>query len=206
MDTGTTTTIEELRSRLGDLEARQRAAGGVADAAWAVWSDPDAEPDTEPDAEPDAEHVDLRLSVGLDAAAQVVGAWQAPLSFCREGDLIDMIGALGRLQQEREVLLVRVVAELQAREVDSPGGLSRVDWLRAVDPSMTAAAAKAVVTVATTAVGVQDPSPFEDGSEVDHAGLVGPGEPQATRPSPGVDKPAPGGCDGRGGAAVARAS
>ena len=100
--------------------------------------------------------------MGLDAAAQVVGAWQAPLSFCREGDLIDMVGALGRLQQEREVLLVRVVAELQARGVDSPGGLSRVDWLRAVDPSMTAAAAKAVVTVATTAVGVQDPSPFED--------------------------------------------
>ena len=150
MDTGSTTTIEELRSRLGDLESRQRAAGGVADAAWAVRS------------EPDAEYLDLRLSVGLDAAARVVGAWQAPLSFCREGDLIDMIGALGRVQQEREVLLVRVVTELEARGVDSPGGLSRIDWLRAVDPSLTAAAAKAVVTVAQAAVGVQDPSPLED--------------------------------------------
>ena len=46
--------------------------------------------------------------------------------------------------------------------MDSPGGLSRIDWLRAVDPSLTAAAAKAVVTVAQAAVTVQDPSPFED--------------------------------------------
>ena len=110
MDTGAATTIEELRSRLRDLESRQRAAGGVADAASAVWS------------EPDAEYLDLRLSVGLDAAARVVGRWQAPLSFCREGDLIDMIGALARLQQEREVLLVRVVTELEARGWTPPAG------------------------------------------------------------------------------------
>ncbi len=78
MEAGAAPTIEELRSRLRDLESRQRAAGGVADPAWAVWS------------EPDAEYLDVRLSVSLDAAAQIVGAWQAPLSFCRETDLLDM--------------------------------------------------------------------------------------------------------------------
>jgi hypothetical protein len=37
MEAAAASTIEELRSRLGDLEARQRAVGGVADPAWAAW-------------------------------------------------------------------------------------------------------------------------------------------------------------------------
>lgn len=46
-----------------------------------------------------------------------------------------------------DVMLVNIVAELEARGVDAPDGLSRVDWLRAHDPSLTAAAARAVATV-----------------------------------------------------------
>ena len=47
-----------------------------------------------------------------------------------------------------EVNLVRLVTQLEARGVPSPGGLSRLDWLRAVDPTLTAAQAKAVTTCA----------------------------------------------------------
>ena len=109
----------------------------------------------------------LRLSLSLDVAAQMTRSWQAPLSSCREGELLDTVGVLGRLQQAREVLLVRVVTELEVRGVDSPGGLSRVDWLRTLDPSLTAAAARAVVTVAAAAAAeaaaaAQGPGPFQD--------------------------------------------
>ena len=208
MEARTARTIEELRSRLGDLEARQRAAGGVADPAWAAGAaSADAADPTDgtpmggaagsraagpgpgaagavSDGRPDEhvrgpespvatgvdadgvvwENVDARLSASLDVAAQIARSWQAPLSFCRETDLLDTVSVLGQLRQARDLILLRVVTELEARGVDSPGGLSRVDWLRAVDPSLTAAAAKAVVTVASAAAAAagQDPSPFED--------------------------------------------
>lgn len=189
MEAGTAITLEELRSRLSDLEARQRAAGGVADAAWAasvraghglgdgggragvgegqtehVWSEP-APLATAVDADGVVwENVDARLSSSLDVASQIARAWQAPLSFCREGDLLDTVGVLARLSQARDLLLVRVVTELEARGVDSPGGLSRIDWLRSLDPSLTAATARSVVTVAGAAAAGQAPSPFDDAS------------------------------------------
>jgi hypothetical protein len=50
---------------------------------------------------------------------------------------------------------VTIVAELVTRGVDAPDGLSRTDWLRAHDPSLTAAQAKAFVTVGTA---IADPS------------------------------------------------
>ena len=204
MEARTARTIEELRSRLGDLEARQRAAGGVADSAWAAGSESvdAAEPsgpagaalmggstgsratgagsDFSPDEHvrsPESplatgvdadgvvwENVDARLSASLDVAAQIARSWQAPLAFCRETDLLDTVSVLGHLRQARDLILLRVVTELEARGVASPGGLSRVDWLRAVDPSLTAAAARAVVTVASAAAAAagHDPSAFED--------------------------------------------
>jgi hypothetical protein len=104
----------------------------------------------------------LRLSLSLDVAEAMTRSWQGPLGSCQQDDLLDTVEVLGRIQREREVLLVRVLTELHTRGVESPGGLSRPDWLRAVDPTLTAAAAKAVVTVAATAAAVADPSPFED--------------------------------------------
>ncbi|OFE18791.1 hypothetical protein BA895_00975 [Humibacillus sp. DSM 29435] len=63
-----------------------------------------------------------------------------------EADLLESVTQLGAVQHHREVNLVRLVTQLEARGVASPGGLSRVDWLRTVDPTLTATAAKAVVT------------------------------------------------------------
>ncbi|OFE17619.1 hypothetical protein BA895_15350 [Humibacillus sp. DSM 29435] len=63
-----------------------------------------------------------------------------------EADLLELVTQLGAVQHHREVSLVRLVTQLEARGVASPGGLCRVDWLRTVDPTLTASAAKAVVT------------------------------------------------------------
>lgn len=46
-----------------------------------------------------------------------------------------------------EVMLVNIVAELGARGVEAPGGLSRVDWLRSLDPGLSATAARAITVV-----------------------------------------------------------
>jgi hypothetical protein len=54
---------------------------------------------------------------------------------------------VARLRGQQDVMLVNLVAELESRGVESPGGLSRTDWLRSLDPAMTAAQAKAFVTV-----------------------------------------------------------
>jgi hypothetical protein len=47
----------------------------------------------------------------------------------------------------QEVMLVNVVAELESRGTQTPDGLSRTDWLRALDPTLSAAAARALVRV-----------------------------------------------------------
>ncbi|MDN5765443.1 MAG: 13E12 repeat family protein [Humibacillus sp.] len=65
-----------------------------------------------------------------------------------EPDLLESVTQLGAVQHHREGNLVRLVTQLEARGVASPGGLSRVDWLRRVDPTLTASAAKAVMTCA----------------------------------------------------------
>ncbi|OFE14676.1 hypothetical protein BA895_10060, partial [Humibacillus sp. DSM 29435] len=63
-----------------------------------------------------------------------------------EADLLESVTQLGAVEHHKEVNLVRLVTQLEARGVASPGGLCRVDWLRTVDPTLTASAAKAVVT------------------------------------------------------------
>ena len=65
-----------------------------------------------------------------------------------EPDLLESVTQLGAVEHHKEVNLVRLMGEVEARGVASPGGLSRVDWLRQVDPTLTASAAKAVVTCA----------------------------------------------------------
>lgn len=49
---------------------------------------------------------------------------------------------------QQDVILVNLLAELVARGVECPGGLSRTDWLRTLDPGLSAGQAKAFVTVA----------------------------------------------------------
>lgn len=65
---------------------------------------------------------------------------------------VELTAAAERVAGERralEVTLVTIVSELVARGVEAPSGLSRTDWLRMHDPSLTAAQAKAFVTVGT---------------------------------------------------------
>jgi hypothetical protein len=52
-------------------------------------------------------------------------------------------------RRNHEVTLVNIVSELVSRGVDAPDGLSRADWLRQHDASLTAGQAKAFVTVGT---------------------------------------------------------
>jgi hypothetical protein len=55
---------------------------------------------------------------------------------------------LATARAEHEVMLVNVLAELEARGEEPPGGLRATDWLRTLDPGLTAAQAKDFVTVA----------------------------------------------------------
>ncbi len=61
----------------------------------------------------------------------------------------DLTAAAERVAQQRrsqEVALVGIVSELVSRGVEAPDGLSRTDWLRRHDPSLTAGQAAAFVT------------------------------------------------------------
>lgn len=46
-----------------------------------------------------------------------------------------------------DVMLVNVIAELESRGAETPDGLSRTDWLRILDPTLSAGAARAFVRV-----------------------------------------------------------
>lgn len=56
---------------------------------------------------------------------------------------------IAALRRTHEVTLVTILTELVARGIDAPDGLSRTDWLRRHDPTLTAGQAKAFVTVGT---------------------------------------------------------
>ncbi len=58
------------------------------------------------------------------------------------------MGHLAGLRAQHEVMLVNVLAELLDRGEDPPGGLRVTDWLRSLDPALTAGQAKDLVTVA----------------------------------------------------------
>ena len=62
--------------------------------------------------------------------------------------LAHAVGHLAGLRAQHEVMLVNVLAELQDRGETPPGGLRVVDWLRSLDPSLTAGQARDFVTVA----------------------------------------------------------
>lgn len=68
----------------------------------------------------------------------------------RHGEVEVLVAAeqVAALRGQHDVMLVNLVAELEARGVESPGGLSRLDWLRSLDPGLSAGQAKAFLTVA----------------------------------------------------------
>src|SRR6478736_2616354 len=203
--------LELLRSRLTDLEARQRATGGAAEGGfWERFAGSMPSPPSESDARSaragrrarrlapaarperrasgpwsglaaaDAdslEQLDLRHPSWLDAAGyeQMVDdpAWvestsaraeasatvdetivveaAAGLGLTRhaEAELTAAAERVARQRRTHEVTLVTIVSELVSRGIDAPDGLSRTDWLRSHDPSLTAGQAKAFVTVGT---------------------------------------------------------
>ncbi|MGO4664023.1 DUF222 domain-containing protein [Terrabacter sp. 2TAF16] len=208
---GEPTMLELLRSRLTDLEARQRATGGAAEGGfWERFAGSMPSPPSESDARSaragrrarrlapaarperrasgpwsglaaaDAdslEQLDLRHPTWLDAAGyeQMVDdpAWvestsaraepsasideaivaeaSAGLGLTRhaEAELTAAAERVARQRRTHEVTLVTIVSELVSRGIDAPDGLSRTDWLRSHDPSLTAGQAKAFVTVGT---------------------------------------------------------
>jgi hypothetical protein len=66
-----------------------------------------------------------------------------PMELDRAAELI----ASQRASQD--VMLVNVLAELESRGTAAPDGLSRTDWLRGLDPTLSAGAARAFVRVGT---------------------------------------------------------
>ncbi|OFE18953.1 hypothetical protein BA895_02025 [Humibacillus sp. DSM 29435] len=160
--------LERLRQQLADLESSQRATGGTAAAGF--WSTPSTDAaDPAPRPVPGAASTGASrlsrefpepLTVHWANWSNVSGAYASGFAFAAasldrpqmeparmsEPDLLESVTQLGAVEHHKEVNLVRLVTQLEARGVASPGGLSRVDWLRTVDPTLTASAAKAVVT------------------------------------------------------------
>ncbi|WP_323095732.1 HNH endonuclease signature motif containing protein [Intrasporangium sp. YIM S08009] len=66
-----------------------------------------------------------------------------------EADLTAAAERIAHQRRSQEVALVGIVSELVSRGVEVPDGLSRADWLRRHDPSLTAGQAAAFVTVGT---------------------------------------------------------
>ena len=93
--------------------------------------------------------------VGVVAAAveSLAGVAGELLPLVGEGELFAVVEQLGRLGVVRERVLLGVLTELSGRGCGHPGGLSPVDALRAVEPGVTAPAAKAV-TVTAAAFGL----------------------------------------------------
>ncbi|WP_343994520.1 HNH endonuclease signature motif containing protein [Terrabacter terrae] len=195
--------LELLRSRLTDLEARQRAAGGVAEHGfWDGFAGRMPSAPSQPRAGsapgssgPEGSHqsvvslepLALDNVQWLDEAGyeEMINdpAWiesvcarheareqrEAAAGGCQDAvDAItvkamagiglsthggaDLTAAAEQVAQQRrtlEVTLVTIVSELVSRGIEAPDGLSRTDWLRSHDPSLTAGQAKAFVTVGT---------------------------------------------------------
>ena len=97
----------------------------------------------------DCSRVDARQAVEIDAVLgrDLTGHAEAVLTAAAE--------RVAQQRRSHEATLVAIVAELVARGVEAPEAMSRTDWLRAHDPSLTAAQAKAFVTVGAA---LTDPS------------------------------------------------
>jgi hypothetical protein len=88
-------------------------------------------------------------AVGTEAAAPVMTEAVLGMSLRRhqEPELSSAAEVIAAQRAALDVMLVNVVAELEARGAEAPGGLSRADWLRSLDPTLSAGAARAFVRV-----------------------------------------------------------
>ena len=91
----------------------------------------------------DCGNSDRQDAIAVDAVAGL------PLHTHADADLTAAAERVAHQRRNHEVTLVNIVSELVSRGIDAPGGLSRVDWLRSHDASLTAGQAKAFVTVGT---------------------------------------------------------
>lgn len=93
-------------------------------------------------AEPDGPRFGEPVEVKIDA---LLGK---PLARHASDLLSHGLEHLAALRAQHEVMLVNVLAELVDRGEEPPGGLRVTDWLRTLDPGMTAGQAKDLLTVA----------------------------------------------------------
>jgi hypothetical protein len=100
-------------------------------------------------AEQAAAHVDDSADRDRQEAIAVDALVGFTLDRHASADLTAAAERVARQRRNHEVTLVNIVSELVARGLDAPDGLSRADWLRSHDASLTAGQAKAFVAVGT---------------------------------------------------------
>lgn len=64
-----------------------------------------------------------------------------------ETTLREALAQAATVRATQDVVLVNLLAELLTRGAEPPRGLTRIDWLRTLDPTLTAGQAKALTTV-----------------------------------------------------------
>ena len=87
--------------------------------------------------------------VGSQEAIAIEATLGVGLTSHPESELTRAAERVAQQRRAHEVTLVTIISELVSRGVEAPDGLSRSDWLRMHDPSLTAGQAKAFVTVGT---------------------------------------------------------
>ncbi|MER7071183.1 DUF222 domain-containing protein [Terrabacter sp. NPDC000476] len=84
-----------------------------------------------------------------DVGIQTDALLGAPLTRHHAPDLTRMAEWVTHQRASHEITLLGILTELTARGTQPPEGLSRIDWLRAHDATLTAGQARAFTTVAT---------------------------------------------------------
>lgn len=114
------------------------------------WADAAGGDDALAAAEDDARWADVEApEPTVDPTAVKIDAVAGrELSRHPERDVQTAAEQVAALRGQHDVMLVNLLAELETRGVACPGGLSRTDWLRSLDPGLGAGQAKAFVTVA----------------------------------------------------------
>jgi hypothetical protein len=118
----------------------------------ATWVDDEPDYDREPDCDrwdaPWLDEAAHSVTAAPDpVAVKIDAATGRRLDRHPEFEVMTAAEQVATLRGQHDVMLVNLVAELEARGAESPGGLSRTDWLRSLDPGMTAGQARAFVTV-----------------------------------------------------------
>jgi hypothetical protein len=127
----------------------QRAARATTRPDSAPRAAPDTAPDTAPDATPDTTSRPGATAREVSAPVLVEAMVGMSLHRHHEHDLTRAAEWVAHQRATHDVMLVNLLTELESRGIDPPDGLSRADWLRLHDASLTAGAARAMVRVGT---------------------------------------------------------